>query len=107
MPPFKPVIITTTFANRRQAKAVGQALLQAGLAACIQYETIRSQYVWNGEICCDDEIRMVIKTARCHYAAVEKTILQHHDYECPQILMQAISRGYRPYLRWLKQAVGL
>ena len=56
---------------------------------------------WNGEI------RLTIKSARCHYAAVEKTIRALHSYECPQILMQPVSRGFTPYLRWAKAALGL
>ncbi|STZ76149.1 divalent-cation tolerance protein CutA [Bergeriella denitrificans] len=107
MPSFKPVIITTTAATPEEAEAIGAALLETGLAACVQYENIRSDYVWQGKICRDEETRIVIKTARCHYKAVEKTVLAHHSYDCPQIIMQPVSRGFVPYLRWLKAQVGL
>ena len=106
MPAFKPVIVTTTAPTREEAEKIGGLLLEKHLAACVQYETITSQYLWNGEICRDDEIRITIKTSRHCYREIQKTITANHSYECPQILMQNVSRGYAPYLRWLKQSLG-
>ena len=107
MPQLKPVIITTTTATREEAEIIGLKLLEKQLAACVQYDTIRSHYVWQGEVCCDEEIRLTIKTARCHYKEIEKTIRTHHSYDCPQILMLPVARGFMPYLRWLKAQLGL
>lgn len=107
MPVFKPVIITTTAATRAEAERIGRSLLEQQLAACVQYDSIRSDYIWNGEYCQSEEIRLTIKTARCHYSAVEKAIRAQHSYECPQILMQPIQRGFTPYLKWLKQQLGI
>lgn len=107
MPQYKPVIITTTAATQEEAERIGAALLAQKLAACVQYESIRSHYQWQGELHLDSEVRLTIKTARCHYAAVEKLIVQNHSYECPQVLMQQVSRGSAPYLRWAKAALGL
>lgn len=107
MPQFKPVIITTTMPTHEEAEKIGLLLLENRLAACVQYETIASHYVWQGEVCRDEETRMVIKSSRCHYQAVEKLILANHSYDCPQILMQAVSGGWRGYLRWMKTQMGL
>ncbi len=107
MPRFKPVIITATAPNREEAEHIGCLLLESGLAACVQYENIFSQYVWNGELCGEEEVRIVIKTARCHYRAVEKTIVRHHSYDCPQVLMQPVQGGFLPYLKWMKAQLGL
>lgn len=107
MPIFKPVIITTTTPTREEAETIGRLLLEKHLAACVQYESIHSHYVWQNEICYEAETRMVIKSSRCHYSAVEKTILAHHSYDCPQILMQNVSRGFIGYFRWMKTQMGL
>ena len=107
MPAFKPVIVTTTAPTREEAEKIGGLLLEKHLAACVQYEAITSQYLWNGEICCDDEIRITIKTSRHCYREIQKTIIANHSYDCPQILMQNVLRGFVPYLRWLKQCLGL
>ena len=107
MSAFKPVIVTTTAPTREEAEKIGGLLLETHLAACEQYGAITSQNIWNGEICRDNEIRITIKTSRHCYREIQKTILANHSYECPQILMQNVSRGYTPYLRWLKQSLGL
>ena len=106
MPAFKPVIITTTAAGREEAERIGRALLERKLAACVQYEDIVSEYVWQGELCRSAEVRVVIKSARRHYSAVEKIILTHNGYDCPQIVMQPIQRGLRAYLRWMEAQLG-
>ena len=107
MPAFKPVVIITTAAGREEAERTGCALLERKLAACVQYEDIVSEYIWQGEFCRSAEVRVVIKSARRHYSAVEKIILAHNGYDCPQIVMQPIQRGLRAYLRWMKGQLGL
>ena len=107
MPMYKPVIITTTVATLEQADKIAAVLLEKKLAACVQFENIISCYKWQGQVCREEEIRLVIKSARCNYNAVEKVIVQNHDYDCPQVLMQSVSRGFVPYLRWAKAQLGL
>ncbi len=107
MPAFKPVIITTTVPNQEEALRIGSLLLEKRLAACVQYKNIHSQYLWEGRLCSDNEVRITIKTARCHYRAVEKSIMQNHSYDCPQILMLPVQRGLRAYLKWMKTQLGL
>ena len=66
MPAFKPVVITTTAAGREEAERIGRALLERKLAACVQYEDIVSEYVWQGEFCRSAEVRVVIKLSLIH-----------------------------------------
>ena len=106
MSAFKPVIVTTTAPTREEAEKIGSLLLEKHLAACVQYEDIVSEYVWQGELCRSVEVRVVIKSARRHYSAVEKIILAHNGYDCPQIVMQPIQRGLRAYLRWMEAQLG-
>ena len=106
MSAFKPVIVTTTVPTREEAEKIGNLLLEKQLAACVQYEDIVSEYVWQGELCRSAEVRVVIKSARRHYSAVEKIILTHNGYDCPQIVMQPIQRGLRAYLRWMQAQLG-
>ncbi len=107
MSSFKPVIVTATAPDRPSAERIGLLLLEKQLAACVQYETIRSQYVWEGRICSEDEVRLTIKTSRHLYQAVQKHIVQQHPYECPQVLMLPVSKGFAPYLRWMRRMLGV
>lgn len=104
---FKPVMVVTTLPDQTRAENLGTLLLERQLAACVQYESITSQYLWQGEICCDAEIRVTIKTSRHLYREIQKHIVQHHPYACPQILMLPVNKGFAPYLRWLRQVLGV
>ncbi len=99
---YKPCLVFTTAADQAEASRIGEALLRQGLAACVQYENIRSQYIWQGELCSDDEVRLTVKTSRHLYRAVEKAIRREHSYDCPQIIMQPLAGGYKAYLEWAK-----
>ncbi|OAM34468.1 cytochrome C biogenesis protein [Eikenella sp. NML96-A-049] len=102
MPACQPAIVLTTCPSQAEAERISGLLLQHQLAACVQYETIQSQYIWQGKLCCDNEIRLTIKTATRHYPAVERLILEHHSYDCPQILLLPVSDGVEVYLKWLQ-----
>lgn len=84
MSAFKPVIVTTTAPTREEAEKIGGLLLEKQLAACVQYEAITSQYLWNGEIYRDNEIRITIKTSRHCYREIQK----NHPRQ-PQLRMSA------------------
>ena len=97
----KLCLVLTTAPSEAEALRIGEAFLQARLAACVQYEAIRSQYYWQGEFCDEAEVRLVIKTARACFPEVEALILRLHAYDCPQILalpVAAVSEGYRQWL---------
>ena len=93
-------VVLSTAPNRETAERIGEALLSEHLAACVQYETIRSQYWWQGALCTDDEVRLVIKTRQALYAAVEATILRLHPYDCPQVLCLAVDAASSGNQAW-------
>ena len=103
------MVLTTT--NRLEnAQLMIQALLSKYLAACIQTLPIQSHYRWNGGICCDDEILLIIKTREACYAELEQEIVRLHPYQVPQIVQIPITEGFDPYLFWISlhtQASGL
>ncbi|MBF9003079.1 MULTISPECIES: divalent-cation tolerance protein CutA [Vibrio] len=96
-------IVLTTTQRAENAQELIQSLLDKKLAACIQTMPIESHYVWQGEICHDNEILMVIKTQRECYVDVEQAITAQHDYDVPQIIQVPFTEGFHPYLAWIKQ----
>ncbi|MGC9421149.1 divalent-cation tolerance protein CutA [Vibrio sp.] len=96
------IVLTTT--NRPEnAQLMVQSLLSKHLSACIQTLPIQSHYRWNNEICCDDEILLIIKTRIACYPALEEEIIRLHCYQIPEIIQLPISEGFDPYLSWLNQ----
>lgn len=93
-------VVVTTVATRAEAEAIGEALLVARLAACVQYEDIRSHYVWQGALHCDAEVRVSVKSCASLFPLVEACILRLHPYDCPQVLRYEAhaSAAYRAWM---------
>ncbi len=81
------------------------ALLEEHLAACIQVMPVQSFYRWQGKINRDDEKLVLIKTKRSLYAEVEASILAHHSYDTPEVILLPIERGSVGYMDWIAEAV--
>ncbi|MGF1773212.1 divalent-cation tolerance protein CutA [Vibrio maritimus] len=99
------ITVLTTVGSKQQADRLIKVLLESRLAACIQTQQIESNYVWDGKLCCDEEVLLIIKSTNEAYSKLERTIVANHDYEVPQVVALPIEAGYRPYLNWLKQHV--
>lgn len=96
-------IVLTTVGSKSQANLIIESLLSQKFAACIQVLPIESHYVWEGKICNDQELLLVIKTTKALYKDVEEVICEKHEYDVPQIVLVPISDGFNPYLSWIEQ----
>jgi periplasmic divalent cation tolerance protein len=94
-------IVLTTFENEQQAKPIIDEIIRCKLAACVQEIKIKSHYTWNGELCHEDEILVLIKTRKELYPELEKKLLELHPYETPEILFVDAENGSAAYLAWI------
>lgn len=95
-------VVMTTFTDDLNGKKIIESLIEKRLAACIQVQDIQSYYRWEGEVCCDREKRVLIKTKKALYTEVEADILVNHDYETPEIVQLPITNGFKGYLLWIQ-----
>ena len=100
------VMVLTTTASEEQAAALARSVIDAGLAACVHLQPIRSVYRWKGEVFDEPEWRLAVKTTAEHYEALERHIKDRHSYETPEILRIDIQGGSAEYLRWIEETVG-
>ena len=92
--------ITTTVGSREAAQKLAREILGRRLAACVQLDQeITSLYHWQGQLCEDPEVRLVIKTLPGCEAALRALFAQHHPYEVPQFLAVTM-RASDPYRQW-------
>ena len=81
----KPVLIYATFPTPEAAAAVGNELVEARLAACVNIiPGMTSIYRWEGKIARDSEAVMVIKTRRSLAEAAIAAARQRHPYTTPR-----------------------
>jgi periplasmic divalent cation tolerance protein len=95
--------VFTTCPDATTAQTVAQALVNEGLAACVNVlPGVHSIYRWKGETETADEILLLIKTTTDRYSDVERRILALHPYELPEVVAVPIVNGLAPYLAWLE-----
>jgi periplasmic divalent cation tolerance protein len=100
------IVVITTVGGEEQANLLARELLARRQAACVnQLPGVRSSYRWQGKICRDPEILLVIKTLASEFDAVAATIRELHAYELPEILAFDVARGDERFLAWVAESL--
>lgn len=86
---------------------IAEEIVNSGLSACVSVAGVKSYYLWEGEMCRDDEDLMVIKTTSERYMALEDRIKEIHPYDLPEIIAFPVCSGSEDYLSWVRRAVSL
>ena len=74
------------------------------LAACVNIlPGITSIYTWEGEICEDDEVLMIIKTRADLFDTLSSTVKREHPYDLPEVIAMPLTVGAADYLHWIDQ----
>lgn len=82
-------VVQTTLPGEWLEPQVGEwafELVESGLAACVQRDSIQSTYRWEGNVEVSDEWRIQIKTSQSKVQELSSVISQKHPYDTPQIL---------------------
>lgn len=97
--------VTTTVGSRADAERLARGLVERRLAACVQLdEAVTSVYRWQGRLCADPEVRLVIKTLPECEGALQAFLRGHHPYELPQFAA-ARMRASEAYAAWVRSEV--
>jgi periplasmic divalent cation tolerance protein len=84
---------------------IARALLDDGLAACVNRYAVRSTYWWEGDLVEEDEDLLILKTVEHLFGALEQKILEVHPYDVPEIIAIPVAAVSDGYLRWIRQTV--
>ncbi|MCH9621619.1 MAG: Divalent-cation tolerance protein CutA [Chlamydiia bacterium] len=98
--------IQWTAANLDEARDIIEFLLEEKLISCASIiPLVESWYVWENEVVCGQEIKVLMKTLSHHYKSVESLIRKKHSYEIAEILSFSIRDGNDKYLKWMYDQV--
>jgi periplasmic divalent cation tolerance protein len=98
----RPVLIYTTFPSLDDAKQVGDALVAARLAACVNmFHGMVSIFEWKGAREEANEVAMIIKTRASLTDAVLEETKRLHPYELPALLVLPTEGGSEDYCGWI------
>ncbi len=98
----RPVLIYSTFPSLEEAKQVGEALVSARLAACVNmFPGMVSMFEWKGARETANEVAMIIKTRASLAEAVLIETKRLHPYEVPALLVLPTEGGSEEYATWI------
>ncbi len=98
---INPGVVLTTAGSREDAERIAHALIAENLAACINLAPVTSIYRWEGKVCHDEEIQLIIKTDLDRFEQLQARITQLHSYDLPEIIALPITQGSASYLNWI------
>ena len=96
------VVIYCTVPDKKLAKDITKIIMKHKLAACVSMiENVRSTFSWEGEVCEEKEILLMIKTRRTNYAKIKLVIEDLHTYSIPEIIALPVVDCSEDYLKWI------
>jgi periplasmic divalent cation tolerance protein len=100
------LVVLVTAPDRRVARKLAAAALQARLVACANLVfRVESHYWWRGKLETSSEVLILFKTTVARFDALERLVLDKHPYDTPEIIALPITTGTRRYLDWLAESV--
>ena len=96
------IIIYCTVPDKRVAKEIAKYIIKHHLAACVSaVDRVESVFSWDGDICEEKEVLMMIKTRRSNYGKIKLVIEDAHPYTVPEIIALPIVDCSEDYLKWM------
>ncbi|GAA4721029.1 divalent-cation tolerance protein CutA [Sphingomonas lutea] len=101
------VSVYAVFANAEEAERIGRAVVEEGLAACINiFAPVRSIYRWKGAVESASEAAAILKTTVDRADALITRIAALHSYEVPCLVTWPIDKVIGPYADWVEDSTG-
>lgn len=100
------VLIYTTVGSLVEAETIGEQLVGARAAACVNITPgMLSIYRWQGKVDRGHEATMIVKTTRARVETCRRLVREAHSYDTPAFVVLESSGGDPAYLAWLREQV--
>ena len=87
-----------------ESSSLAELLVEEKLAACVNVISgIQSFYVWQGEMCRDEEDTLLIKTTDERFEEMRERLVEAHSYDVPEVISLEGRDVYEPYVEWAHQ----
>ena len=102
----KKIIIFITASSREEAENIGETLVNERLAACCNIvDNISSIFRWEGKICRENEVLLLVKSSSSLFDDIVKKVKSIHSYDVPEIIAVPIKHGSEDYLGWIENEI--
>jgi periplasmic divalent cation tolerance protein len=103
---MEQILVYITAPDQETGRRIGEALLEARLAACVNIlPQVQSMYWWDGAIERDTETVVLAKTVKALFEPLKACVLGVHPYEVPCVVAVGLDHGHDPFLRWIGEQV--
>ena len=103
--PSDIIVVLITCPNRRVAETLGRTLVEDRLAACANVVPgLTSIYRWEGKLCRDREVLVLLKTRQPRFAALARRVRELHPYSVPEVIALSVAAGSPAYLAWVAES---
>lgn len=100
------ITVLITAGSMEEGRKIANALVEEGLAACINIiPQVNSIYRWEGEMCDGWEVLLIAKSRREVFERLVSRVKELHSYEVPEIIALPIAAGDEDYLTWIDKEV--
>lgn len=101
------LVALVTAPSEDVGRDLARLLLHRRLAACVNIlPSVTSIYTWEGELCIDEEVLLVIKTTGAAFHQLSAAVRDAHPYDVPEIIGLSVTAGSTEYLKWIDENVG-
>ena len=101
------VTVYAVFADLAEAQAIGRAMVEGRLAACVNIlQQCRSIYRWEGAIETASEVPALFKTTMDGADALIAAIAERHSYALPAVAVWPVAKLADGYGEWVEASVG-
>ena len=101
------VTVYAIFADLAEAQAIGRAMVEQRLAACVNIlQPCRSIYRWEGAIETASEVPALFKTTLDQADGLIAAIAERHSYAVPAAVVWPIAKLPNDYAAWVEASVG-
>ena len=98
------LVVFVTVSSPEEASRISDEVLDSHQAACATtIPTVHSKYWWDGKLVNEQESIVMFKTTADRFKALQKTILDVHSYQVPEIIALSVVSGLPQYLEWVKK----
>ncbi|KAF6242266.1 divalent-cation tolerance protein CutA [Nitrosopumilus sp. b1] len=98
---MNPVIIISTYPNKRIITKIANQLVKEKITACVNISKISSIYSWNNKIENSSEYLALFKTTQKNKKKLKEKIQKTHPYDVPEIAEINLSSINKSYLKWV------
>lgn len=96
------VVVLVTASSEAEATKIGNAAVEAGVAACANIVPhLTSLFRWKEKLSKEQEVLIIFKSRLDLFQNLEEVIKRHHSYEVPEIIALPIVEGSASYLKWI------